>query len=131
MGEQRYTIISSDCHAGGSMEQYASHLDAQWRDEFDQWQAKYVTPWRDLTGDSKVRNWDSSRRFDEQQRDGIVAEIVFPNTVPPFFPTNSVVAPTPTEKNYERRLAGIPATTPLASDCGHEYLRDVVRNFSP
>ncbi|MEY4228458.1 MAG: hypothetical protein RLZ84_1050, partial [Actinomycetota bacterium] len=31
MGEQRYTIISSDCHAGGSMEQYASHLDAQWR----------------------------------------------------------------------------------------------------
>ena len=109
VGEQRYTIISADCHAGGSMEQYASYLDSQWRDEFDQWQAKYVTPWRDLTGDSKVRNWDSFRRFDEQQRDGIVAEIVFPNTVPPFFPTNSVVAPTPTAKNYERRLAGIRA----------------------
>ena len=31
----RYTIISSDCHAGGSMEQYAGYLDPAFREEID------------------------------------------------------------------------------------------------
>jgi predicted TIM-barrel fold metal-dependent hydrolase len=106
---ERYTIISADCHAGGSMEQYAEYLDPEWRDEFATWRAKYASPWRDLTGSDKVRNWDTASRRADLERDGIVAEVLFPNTVPPFFPTNSVVAPTPTERQYPRRLAGVHA----------------------
>lgn len=107
--EPRYTIISADCHAGGSMEQYATYLDPQWREEFDAWRAKYESPWRDLVSDDKVRNWDSGRRFAEQEADGVVAEVLFPNTVPPFFPTNAVVAPAPSPASYPRRLAGLHA----------------------
>lgn len=107
--EPRYTIISSDCHAGGSMEQYASYLDAEWRDEFAGWRKKYENPWRDLAGEGKTRNWDTARRIKEQEAEGVVAEVIFPNTVPPFFPTNSVVAPTPTRETFARRHAGIRA----------------------
>lgn len=107
--EPRYTIISSDCHAGGSMEQYASYLDPAWREEFEAWRGKYSNPWRDLTGDGKTRNWDTARRVAEQEADGVVAEVIFPNTVPPFFPTNSVIAPTPSAAQLQRRLAGIHA----------------------
>ena len=40
----------------------------------------------------------------------MVAEVVFPNTVPPFFPTGVVIAPAPfTKEDYELRLAGIRA----------------------
>jgi hypothetical protein len=41
--ESRYTIVSADCHAGGSMEQYAEYLDPAWREEFDAWRTKYRT----------------------------------------------------------------------------------------
>lgn len=109
MPEPRYTIVSADCHAGGSMEQYAAYLDPEWRDEFDAWRARYTSPWRDLAGEGKTRNWDTRRRLAEQEADGTVAEVLFPNTVPPFFPTNSVVAPTPNAAQYPRRLAGIRA----------------------
>lgn len=105
----RYTIISADCHAGGSMEQYASYLEPAWREEFDAWRSRYTSPWRDLVDEGKVRNWDSERRWADLEADGIVAEVLFPNTVPPFFPTNAVVAPAPSASNYAKRLAGIHA----------------------
>ena len=39
-----------------------------------------------------------------------MAEITFPNTVPPFYPTGSLIARPPTDRaDYERRLAGITA----------------------
>jgi len=106
---ERYTIISADCHAGASMDQYAEYLDPEHREELAAWRAKYANPWRDLHGEGKTRNWDTARRDAEQEADGVVAEVVFPNTVPPFFPTNSVIAPTPTAKQYPKRLAGIRA----------------------
>lgn len=108
--DSRYTIITADCHAGGSMEQYAGYLDSDWRGEFDAWREKYASPWRDLNdNDEKARNWDTDRRFAEQEADGIVGGVIFPNTVPPFFPTNQVVAPTPSAKSFPRRLAGLHA----------------------
>ncbi len=91
--DARYTIISADCHAGGSMDQYAEYLDPEFREELAAWRSKYANPWRDLHGEGKTRNWDTARRFSEQEADGVVAEVLFPNTVPPFFPTNSVIAP--------------------------------------
>ena len=37
----RYTIISADCHAGGSHQQYREFLEAEWVDEFDAWRGEY------------------------------------------------------------------------------------------
>lgn len=105
----RYLLISADCHAGGSMEQYREYLDPAYRDEYDAWRGRYSNPFRDLQSDGRTRNWDSDRRVDELTADGVVAEVLFPNTVPPFFPTGAVIARPPSAKNYARRHAGIRA----------------------
>ncbi len=105
----RYLLISADCHAGGSIEQYREYLDPQYRDEFDAWRGRYSNPFRDLQADGRTRNWDSDRRTAELEADGVVAEVLFPNTVPPFFPTGAVIARPPSASSYEHRLAGIRA----------------------
>jgi predicted TIM-barrel fold metal-dependent hydrolase len=116
---ERYTIISADCHAGGNHETYREYLDPAWRDEFDAWRGGYKNPFRDLQGDGRTRNWDDERRIEEQEADGIVAEVTFPNTVPPFFPTGALVARPPTPEELPRRLAGIRAHNRwLADFCG-------------
>jgi predicted TIM-barrel fold metal-dependent hydrolase len=105
----RYTLISADCHAGGNMGQYREYLDPAYRDAFDAWRGAYSNPFRDLQGDSRTRNWDDARRWSDLEADGVVAEIVFPNTVPPFFPTGIVIARPPARDEYELRWAGIRA----------------------
>jgi predicted TIM-barrel fold metal-dependent hydrolase len=109
MSEQRYTIISSDTHAGGSHEQYRSYLDSRYRADFDAWRLEYRNPFKDLKDDRRARNWDSDLRWRDQHRDGVVAEVVFPNTVPPFFPNFVLFAPPPQPGDYELRRAGIQA----------------------
>ena len=106
---EHYVVISSDCHAGGSHAQYREYLDPAWQDEFDAWRARYSNPFRDLQGDGRTRNWDGARRIADQEAEGVVAEVLFPNTVPPFFPTGSVIAPAPSPDEYPARLAGIRA----------------------
>src|SRR3954447_11563930 len=105
----RYTVISADTHAGGSHEQYREYLDPEWRDEFDAWRNRYKNPFSDLHGNRRVRNWDSALRWEEMEADGSAAEVIFPNTVPPFFPTGAVIAGPPTPEEFPARLAGIRA----------------------
>jgi len=105
----RYVLISADTHAGGSMDQYAEYLDPKYRDDFDAWRNRYKNPFKDLHGHLRTRNWDNERRFSELEDDGVVGEVVFPNTVPPFFPTGAIVAHPPSAAEYELRLAGIRA----------------------
>jgi predicted TIM-barrel fold metal-dependent hydrolase len=106
---RRYTLISADCHAGANHETYRSYLESKYLDEFDTWRARYRNPFKDLTTGTRDRNWNDERRLAEQQADGCVAEVVFPNTIPPFFPTGAVVARPPRPDEYELRLAGIRA----------------------
>ena len=106
---EHYTIISSDCHAGGNHKQYREYLESTYHDDFDAWRGKYSNPFRDLQDDGRSRNWDNERRVGDLHQDGVVAEIVFPNTVPPFFPTGAVIAPAPRDDQLELRLAGIRA----------------------
>ena len=109
-----YTIISADTHAGGSHEQYREYLDPEWRDEFDEWRGQYKNPWKDLRNtDLRVRNWDDDRRDADQLADGVVGEVLFPNTVPPFFPGFVLFAGPPKPEDYERRRAGPPRPQPL------------------
>ena len=106
MSAPNFTIISADTHAGGSHEQYRGYLDPAWHDEFDAWRAQYKNPWKDLRkSDLRVRNWDDDRRDADELADGVVAEVLFPNTVPPFFPAFVLFAGPPTAEDYARRRA--------------------------
>lgn len=107
--DDRYTIITADSHAGGSHAQYREYLDPAFVEEFDAWRGRYKNPWKDLREDGRVRNWDSALRWEQQERDGVVAEVVFPNTVPPFFPSFVLFAQPPRPEDYQRRLAGVRA----------------------
>jgi len=95
----RYLLISADCHAGGSIEQYRGYLDPAYRDDFDAWRQRYSNPFRDLQSDGRTRNWDDERRTRELEDDGVVGEVLFPNTVPPFFPTGAVIARPPPRRS--------------------------------
>jgi predicted TIM-barrel fold metal-dependent hydrolase len=106
---QRYTLISADTHGGANHETYREYLDPKYRDEFDAWRDRYKNPFRDLHGKKRNQNWDDERRFEEQESDGVVGEVIFPNTVPPFFPTGAVIARPPSADEYELRHAGIQA----------------------
>ena len=66
-------------------------------------------PFSDLRGDRRTRNWDDELRNGQLEADGIVGEVVFPNTVPPFFPSFVLFARPPKPDEYEHRLAGIRA----------------------
>jgi predicted TIM-barrel fold metal-dependent hydrolase len=106
--DERYIVISADCHGGASMPQYREYLDPQYRDEFDDWASGYDSPYEDLRGEDGTRNWDSSRRLAELESDGIVAEVLFPNTDPPFCSTAPLGSPAPVRDSADlhRRWAG-------------------------
>jgi predicted TIM-barrel fold metal-dependent hydrolase len=106
----RYTIISADGHAGAEKYEYKEYLPKRYHEEFDRWAAAYSNPFGDLKDPKQAsRNWDSDLRLQELDGDGIVAEILFPNTVPPFFPTASLIAMPPSAEEYELRWAGLQA----------------------
>jgi predicted TIM-barrel fold metal-dependent hydrolase len=106
---ERLTLITADSHAGGSHAQYREYLGRAYLDDFDAWREKYRNPFKDLKDDRRERNWDTARRWREQESDGVVAEVVYPNTVPPFFPSFVLFAQPPRPDEYEHRLAGIRA----------------------
>jgi predicted TIM-barrel fold metal-dependent hydrolase len=122
----RYTIISADCHAGGNHAQYREYLESEYQDTFDAWRGKYSNPFRDLQDDGRTRNWDNDRRNGDLDAEGVAAEVVFPNTVPPFFPTGVVIAPAPSPEDFQLRLAGIRAHNRWLADF---IAADPVRRF--
>ncbi len=126
MGDgRRYTLISSDAHAGASIQGYRPYLAHEFHDEFDAWAPSFHDAWDDLdaeleTDNPNLRvgtssflspvNWESDTRLEDQDSQGIAAEVIFPNTVPPFYPSGAVTAGGPnTEDEYRRRWAGVQA----------------------
>lgn len=108
--DTHYIVISADTHAGGSHSAYREYLDAEFIDEFDAWRGKYKNPYKDLGDNRRLRNWDKEMR-DTQQLDeeGVVGEVIFPNTVPPFFPSFVLFAQPPGPEDYRKRRAGVQA----------------------
>jgi len=104
-----YTVITADSHAGGSHAAYREYLDPHFHEDFDAWRGRYKNPFRDLGDTRRYRNWDNEMRNGQQEQDGIVGEVIFPNTVPPFFPSFVLFAPPPGPEDYDHRLAGIRA----------------------
>jgi predicted TIM-barrel fold metal-dependent hydrolase len=105
----RYTVISIDGHAGADLRDYKPYLASRWHGEFDAWADAYVNPFADLLAATAYRNWDSERRLEETESQGIVAEVLFPNTVPPFFAQSNLTALEPGADDYEQRWAGVQA----------------------
>jgi predicted TIM-barrel fold metal-dependent hydrolase len=105
----RYIVISSDGHAGAQMDEYRDYLEAKYLDDYEEWAKSYVNPFTDLRGETAYRNWDSKARLRELEDDGVVAEVIFPNTIPPFFPSANLLARPPAPDMYELRWAGLKA----------------------
>jgi len=109
MADAPYVLITADTHAGGSHAQYRECLDPKYRDEFDEWRGGYRNPSEEHYGRKKKRNWDLEIRGADQDGQGVVGEVVFPNTVPPFYKKSIVTAGPPKPDEYEHCLAGIRA----------------------
>ena len=105
----RYTVVSADCHAGADLRAYRPFLETRYLDAFDAWADSYVSPYGDLVRADADRNWDSARRMRELEADGVVAEVLYPNTIPPFFPRGGLTALAPSPEDFELRLAGLRA----------------------
>ena len=116
-----YVVITGDTHAGASIDGYRDYLDPAYRDRFDEWRGGYRNPSKSHIGDKKAKNWDSDLRLSDLESDGVVAEVIFPNTVPPFYSTAFHIAPPPTNAEYELALAGTRAHNRwLAEFCAME-----------
>jgi predicted TIM-barrel fold metal-dependent hydrolase len=115
-------ILSSDCHAGGAIMDYKPYLESRWHGEFGAWATSFHDGWADRdAGDraglkfgaasvAETVNWDSQGRLKALEEDGVVGEVLFPNTAPPFFPSGALAAPAPrSREEYERRWAGLRA----------------------
>ena len=119
-----YILITADTHAGGSHAAYRECLDAKYRERFDEWRGGYKNPSQEHYAVKKLRNWDLKTRTDDQNSQGVVGEVVFPNTVPPFFKKSIVTAQPPTPDEYELALAGIRAHNRwLADFCAEDPVR--------
>lgn len=104
-GTDRYVVISADCHGGADLTTYRDYLEAAYLEEFDRWLVSYAEPYPDMLGEEGSRNWDSDRRLRDLEDDGIVAEVMYPNTVPPFFRRSSLAsAQAAAASAHERQL---------------------------
>ena len=120
----RYLLITADSHAGPSAEAYGPYLAKRWQEDFRGWldeSEQMAKVMRQVMGDRSIgvdgdpdidgdRNWDTGRRVREIEADGVVAEVIFPNTSPPFAPIMMSEFGEPAEgQDFERRWAGIQA----------------------
>jgi predicted TIM-barrel fold metal-dependent hydrolase len=104
-----YVTISGDTHAGAPIETYREYLDPKYRADFDAWRSQYRNPSKKLLGRKKQKNWDSAERTADLESDGVIGEVIFPNTVPPFYDKAFHVSPPPKPAQYEHWLAGLRA----------------------
>jgi predicted TIM-barrel fold metal-dependent hydrolase len=93
--EERYLIISSDCHAGLPNAEYRDWLDPEHRDTFDRHLAErtkmlelaqrgllnaaFAEEWEADNAEGLRGGWDAARRDKELDADGVVGEVIFPD----------------------------------------------------
>jgi predicted TIM-barrel fold metal-dependent hydrolase len=131
--KKNYVTISSDTHCGANLLDYKPYLEKKYHEEFDDWAPSFTDPWKDydalspseyVVGQASFMadvNWDNPKRQARLEEQGVVGEILFPNTVPPFFPSGLVSAPAPASPpsdrhEYELRFAGLRAHNRWVAD---------------
>jgi predicted TIM-barrel fold metal-dependent hydrolase len=130
-GLDRYLLITADTHAGAAPEGFGPYLEQKWQGEYQEWlkqSAEMAKIMRGVMGNRSIgvdgdpdidgnRNWDSVRRLQETEADGVVAEVIFPNTSSPFSPTMmSEFGEADLGKDYPRRWAGIQSANRWLAD---------------
>jgi predicted TIM-barrel fold metal-dependent hydrolase len=132
-GEHHQIVISTDGHCGADLRDYKPYLESRYQGDFDAWADGFKDAWaEDLSQDRDVNNrlgvasanatlnWDSKQRLEYLDGQGIAAEVLFPNTAPPFYPSGVLTSPGPRSRaEYELRFAGLRAHNRwLADFCG-------------
>jgi len=121
--EQRQILISTDGHCGADLWDYKPYLEQRYHEAFDGWASGFHDAWADDTDQDRPANhrigvasaqaplnWDSAMRLEYLDSQGIAAEVLFPNTAPPFYPSGAITAPGPRNaEEYELRSAGVRA----------------------
>ncbi|HKA15119.1 MAG TPA: amidohydrolase family protein [Myxococcota bacterium] len=104
-----YVVITADSHAGASIEKYREYLDEKHKQLFDDWRQHYRNPQQKHIGSKKHKNWDDAERLGDMESEGIAGEVIFPNTVPPFFRTSVLICGNPSVADYPLWREGIRA----------------------
>ena len=88
-----YVVISSDCHAGASLDdQYREYLDPEVARRVRRVARPVQEPVpRPAAAHAARPQLGQRAALRRQDADGVVAEVIFPNTVPPFFPTGASI----------------------------------------
>lgn len=121
--EAREILISTDGHCGADLLEYKPYLESRYHDEFDAWARTFHDAWADETDQERDANhrlgmasagaplnWDTGMRLAHLDDQGIAAEVLFPNTSPPFYPSGALTSPGPrSRREYELRFAGLQA----------------------
>jgi predicted TIM-barrel fold metal-dependent hydrolase len=125
MSQDPYILITADTHAGGSHAAYREYLDEKHKALFDDWRGGYRNPEQQHYGAKKLRNWDLEIRSNDQNSQGVVGEVIFPNTVPPFWRKPLVMPPSAVRpEDYELYWTGIKAHNRwLADFCAEDPAR--------
>ena len=131
--EQRQILISTDGHCGADLRDYKPYLETRYHDAFEDWANDFHDVWAEDTDQDRPANhrvgiasaqaplnWDAPLRLEYLDSQGIAAEVLFPNTAPPFYPSGALTAPGPrSAEEYELRVAGLRAHNRwLADFCG-------------
>ena len=90
----RYVVISADTHAGADLYDYKPYLPVCLHDEFDAWATdvpRHASAVDDLISATARMSGDHELRIADMDADGVAAELLLPQTVPPF----SRLLPTP------------------------------------
>jgi predicted TIM-barrel fold metal-dependent hydrolase len=120
---RRQVLISTDGHAGADLWDYKPYLEQRYHDDFDAWASTFHDAWAEETDQDRDANhrvgvasataplnWDSAMRLAHLDSQGIAAEVLFPNTAPPFYPSGALTSPGPRSRDeYELRFAGLRA----------------------
>jgi len=120
---RRQVVISTDGHAGADLWDYKPYLESRYHEQFDAWAAAFHDAWAEDTDQERPANhrlgvasasaplnWDSALRLAYLDEQGIAAEVLFPNTAPPFYPSGALTSPGPrTRDEFELRSAGLRA----------------------
>ena len=116
-------VFSTDGHCGADLWDYKPYLEQQYHAAFDEWANGFRDAWAEGTDQDRDANhrvgvasmtaplnWDARMRLEYLDSQGIAAEVLFPNTAPPFYPSGALTAAGPrSAEEYELRFAGLRA----------------------
>ena len=116
-------LFSTDGHCGADLRGYKPYLERRYHEAFDDWADAFHDAWAEETDQDRdpnhrsgvasmmaPLNWDAPMRLEYLDGQGIAAEVLFPNTAPPFYPSGALTSPGPrTREEYELRFAGLRA----------------------